>query len=167
MTAVTETFETDDPRVLHALRVADQVHRFQTDKLGAPYMDHVRRVVARVAAFAPAEISTRCQIAAALHDVIEDGSHLGWDRARLEAEGFDAEVLDAVESVSKRGGEAYDDMVRRAGANPIGRWVKLADNRDNSDPVRAAALEPAERERLAAKYAGARRILAEYGATDV
>jgi hypothetical protein len=35
-------------------------------------------------------------------------------------------------SVTKRDGEGYEDFVRRAVTNPIGRCVKLADLHDNS-----------------------------------
>jgi hypothetical protein len=35
--------------------------------------------------------------------------------------------------VTKRDAENYEDFVRRAAANPIGRRVKLADLHDNND----------------------------------
>jgi hypothetical protein len=49
-----------------------------------------------------------------------------------------------VQSVTKRDGEGYEDFVRRAATNPIGRCVKLADLHDNSDLSRIAA--PSERD---------------------
>ena len=147
----------------HALTVAERIHRNQTDKLGAPYMRHVERVVERVAAIAPPELLDDCRVAAALHDTVED-SEGPWTLADIAAAGFSPEVVSAVDSVSKRPGEDYTDLIHRAGQDPVGRWVKLADNLDNADPERAAALEPETRQRLATKYADARRVLAGYGA---
>ncbi len=149
-----------DPQLLRTLASATEAHGTQEDKLDAPYMEHVRRVVARVADLAPAEISAECQTAAALHDVVEDTPLTLED---LRSQGFSPEVVAAVGSVTKRDGEDYFDMVRRAAADPIGGWVKLADNLDNADPERAAKLPPEVRTRLAKKYADARAILAEHG----
>ena len=152
-----------DSTLLRAIAIAEAAHAAQTDKLDAPYIHHVQRVIDRVADLAPNEIATTCQTAAALHDLIEDTD---WTLDDLRAEGFPAEVVDAVDSVTKRDGEYYFDMVRRAAADPVGRWVKLADNLDNADPERAAQLQPDVRARLADKYAAARSILADHGATD-
>ena len=57
-------------------------------------------------------------------------------------------MLAALNSVTKRDGEAYDDFVLRAAANPIVRRVKLADLRDNSDPSRIASPTPKDFERI-------------------
>jgi hypothetical protein len=51
---------------------------------------------------------------------------------RLRAEGFSDHIITALDSVTKREGEDYETFVRRAAANSIGRQVKLADLRDNS-----------------------------------
>lgn len=156
--------EPSDPDVARALAVAAEAHGDKTDAAGAPYMGHIHRVTRRVAELAPPELVRPCQIVAALHDVVEDHAHEGWGPDRLAAEGFDAEILDALDSVTGRDGEAYDDSIRRAGRNPIGRWVKLADHLDNTDPKRLAALPPEKQAHFARKYAGVRPILAEHGA---
>lgn len=157
------TPDPSDPELERALTIARDAHASQTDKLGAPYIHHVLRVVDRVGALAPHDLAPSCRTAAALHDLVEDTD---WTLDDLRSAGFAPEVVDAVDSVTKRDGEDYFDMVRRAGEDPIGRWVKLADNLDNSDPERAAQLAPDVRDRLAQKYASARRILAEHGAVD-
>ena len=145
-----------------ALALAEDWHAGQVDKLGAPYIDHVRRVVDRVAAIAPAEVRNAAQVAAALHDTVEDCDGVTLDVLRSHA--FAPEVVAAVDSVTKRPGEDYDDLIRRAAADPVGRWVKLADNLDNSDPSRAGSLQLRTRFRLARKYRRARRVLAAHGA---
>ena len=68
-------------------------------------------------------------------------------------------VIAAVDSVTGREGEPYIELVRRAAADPVGRWVKLADNLDNSDETRLARLPEATAARLREKYASARRLL--------
>jgi (p)ppGpp synthase/HD superfamily hydrolase len=140
-----------------ALALAETEHATQTDKAGAPYILHVRRVIKGVQKIAPADLVQDCMIVAALHDVVEDCPVSLEDLAVL---GFSQQVIDGVDSVTKREGEEYLDMVRRAGENPLGRWVKLADNLDNSSPERVAALT----QYLENKYAGARAVLAEFGA---
>jgi hypothetical protein len=67
-------------------------------------------------------------------------------------------VLTAVESVTHREGESYDDFVARAAANPIGRRVKLADLEDNMDVRRIDELADRDLERVR-KYHRAWRIL--------
>jgi hypothetical protein len=59
------------------------------------------------------------RIVAVLHDLVEDCP--GWTFDRLHGEGFSEEVISALCSVTKRDGENYEDFVRRAGENPIGR----------------------------------------------
>ena len=57
----------NDTPLRRALAIAEHAHSDQTDKLGAPYVHHVWRVVDCVADLAPA-ISSACQTAAAPHD---------------------------------------------------------------------------------------------------
>ena len=105
---------------------------------------------------APVDLSERCATAAALHDVVEDTA-VGLDD--LASMGFDDAVIAAVDSVTGREGEPYIELVRRAAADPVGRWVKLADNLDNSDETRLARLPEATAARLREKYASARWLL--------
>ena len=145
-----------------ALALAEDWHAGQVDKLGAPYIEHVRRVVDRVAAIAPADVRDAAQVAAALHDTVEDCDGVTLDV--LSDHGFAPEVVAAVDSVTKRPGEDYDDLIGRAAADRVGRWVKLADNLDNSDPARARSLRLRTRFRLARRYRRARKVLAAHGA---
>ena len=69
-------------------------------------------------------------IAAVLHDVVED---CGLSLEMLRADGFSEQVLEAIDSVTRRAEESYEEFVLRAASNSIGRRVKLADLRDNSD----------------------------------
>lgn len=123
-----------------AIAIAATAHEGQRDKAGAPYILHPLRVMLRVTTVAE-------RITAVLHDVVEDCE--GWSFERLHAEGFSAEIIDALRAVSKREGEAYEDFVKRACENPIGRCVKLSDLRDNCDLSRISAPNSRDHERIA------------------
>jgi len=106
-----------------AIEIAASAHAGQVDKAGAPYIFHPLRLM--LAVDTPGE-----RMAAVLHDVVEDTA-LGF--ADLAAAGFPAEVLEALEALTKRDGEKRMDAARRAAANPIALVVKLADVTDNMD----------------------------------
>lgn len=137
--------------VADAVRIAREAHEGQVDKTGHPYIGHVLRVMSRLD-------TDEEQMAAALHDVIEDTDATP---ESLLALGVPEVVVDAVQALTKREGESYADFVARAGTNPIARRVKLADLADNADPRRAAALR-SRNEALAAELrAVAAQFLAE------
>ncbi len=135
-----------------AIALATRAHEGQPDKgSGAPYITHCLRVMEAVAPF-----GHDYAIAGVLHDVIEDTAISSSDLAAL---GCPRHVIDAVLSVTKRPGEDYTELIRRAASNPIGRIVKLADNLDNSSEERLQLLPASMAERLRKKYKDARVIL--------
>ncbi len=85
------------------------------------------------------------KMAAALHDVVEDSSVTLGD---LRAGGFPESVVEAVEALTKRPGESYEDFILRAAANKTARTVKLADLLDNCDLSRIPDPGPEDCERL-------------------
>jgi len=123
-----------------AVAIAATAHQGQRDKADAPYILHPLRVMLRVTTEAE-------RITAVLHDVIEDCD--GWSFERLLDEGFSADIIEALRSVTKRDGEAYEDFVRRACENPIGRRVKLSDLHDNCDLSRIGNPTAQDHERIA------------------
>ncbi|MCX8073105.1 MAG: GTP pyrophosphokinase [Candidatus Binatia bacterium] len=138
-----------------AIELAVRAHRGATDKAGAPYILHVLRVMLAVE-------GDVARMAAALHDVVEDTSYTPDDLRRL---GFPVEVVDAVDALTRRPGELYEDFVRRAAAHPIARQIKLADLEDNMDIRRLPHLREADLERLA-RYRAAWEILASAKPAD-
>jgi len=106
-----------------ALKIAIQAHREQKDKSGREYVMHPIRVAERCK-------DPRAKIVALLHDTIEDTFVTS---EYLRSEGFPDEIISGVLSVTKQEGESYEDFVRRASDNPIGREVKIADLEDNMD----------------------------------
>jgi (p)ppGpp synthase/HD superfamily hydrolase len=122
-----------------AIAIAVEGHFGQVDKAGAPYVLHPLRMMLRMS-------SNDERIVAVLHDVCEDCP--GWTLARLREEGFPDHLIEALNSVTKRDGETYEDFVRRAAANPIGRRVKLADLYDNCDLTRIATRSERDLQRV-------------------
>lgn len=106
-----------------ALNIAIQAHREQKDKSGREYVMHPIRVAERCK-------DPRAKIVALLHDTIED-TEVTADY--LREQGFPEEIINGVLSVTKQEGENYEDFVRRASENAIGREVKMADLEDNMD----------------------------------
>lgn len=125
----------------HAVAIAAQAHAGQFDKAGEPYVLHPVRVMLQMD-------TNEERIVAVLHDVVEDTD---WTLQRLRKEGFSNAVIAALDSVTRRTNETYGDFVDRAGQNPIGRRVKLADLEDNADLARISQPTEADRSRVA-KY---------------
>jgi (p)ppGpp synthase/HD superfamily hydrolase len=131
--------------------LAERAHAGQLDKNGVAYIEHVRAVGRGLAPFGP-----YAQMAGLLHDVLEDTD---WTPGRLRAAGVPAVVVDTVVAVTKVPGISYDEMIRAIAAKPRATLVKISDNAHNSLPDRALGLSAPDRERLAAKYRAARRVL--------
>lgn len=131
-----------------AIAIAAEAHAGQVDKAGHPYILHPLRVMLSVE-------GEYAQMAAVLHDVVEDTS-VTLDQ--LVSEGFPTAVVEAVEALTKRPGETRLMAAERAAQNPIARVVKLADNADNMDLSRIP--NPTERDfaRLA-EYQAVRQLL--------
>lgn len=139
-----------EPTLEDALNLAIEAHRGQLypSPDPEPYILHPLRVMLGV----PSRVA---QIVAVLHDVVEDTRVT---LSTLEERGFGRPILDAVDCLSHRPGETYEDYIDRLGADPIARQVKLSDLRDNLANNRAL---PPTQDNLAriARYERAQRIL--------
>ncbi|MET0417265.1 MAG: HD domain-containing protein [Actinoplanes sp.] len=133
--------------------IARLAHFGQVDKAGNSYIDHPRTVARILQERGYGEYFV---MAGLLHDAVEDSTLTLDDLREL---GYPPQVVDAVDAVTRREGESYMDLICRAAADPIGKWVKLADNETNSDPERLALLTAEEREWFTQKYAKARAVL--------
>ncbi|WHM30229.1 HD domain-containing protein [Streptomyces sp. BPPL-273] len=131
--------------------LAAAAHAGQVDKIGVPYIEHVRAVAAGLAPF-----GDDLTMAGLLHDVIEDTD---WTAARLLEEGIPERVVSAVEAVTNQKGVPYEEKIRRIIRSSDATLVKVADNAHNSRPDRAAQLPEEKRVRLAVKYRAARDVL--------
>ncbi|MCB5164358.1 HD domain-containing protein [Streptomyces bambusae] len=132
---------------------ARAAHTGQTDKAGRPYEEHLRAVANGVRTRG----GTETQIQAAwLHDAVEDHA---LTEEWLAAAALPQAVKDIVLAVTKRPGEEPAAYAARIRATPGALLVKQADLAHNADPARLAALDPATRDRLTAKYAAMRTLL--------
>jgi (p)ppGpp synthase/HD superfamily hydrolase len=138
------------------IALAAQLHAGQTDKAGQPYVGHLARVAARLVQRWPD--ATRDEIEAAwLHDCLEDTEAT---EASLLAAGVSPRTIEIVRAVTRPEGSDYLAWIAVLAARQdvsVLR-VKLADNADNIDPERVAAL-PGAAERVASRYEPARRML--------
>ena len=146
-----------------AIKIAVEAHTGQVDKGGNPYILHPLRVMLSVN-------TEEERIVGVLHDVVEDCE--GWTWQRLQDEGFSADIIQALQSVSKTPEEEaeyrrlpeeekldqYLEFVSRAKANKIGREVKAADIKDNLDISRIDEITANDVARLV-RYKAALKIL--------
>ena len=121
-----------------AVAIAAQAHKGQKDKAGSPYLLHPLRMMLRMN-------SEAAMMAAVLHDVVEDTE---WTLERLREAGFSEEVLEAVDCLTHREGESYQEFVERVQTNTIARQVKIADLEDNMNVRRINQLGAKDLERL-------------------
>lgn len=144
----------------HAISRAALAHQGQTDWRGESYILHPLRVMQAVRS---AGFPVVTQIAAVLHDVIED-THVNYTQLRTV---FGEDVEGAVEALTRRfdehpdaGAIGYDDhgakmwgkpqethweYFERCVQNPIARVVKYYDTLDNMDPNRFHPKAPYKR----------------------
>ena len=131
-----------------SLQIALRAYAGKTDKAGREYILHPLRVMAKM--------STDLERSAALlHDVLEDSDITAEE---LLAEGIPAEVVEAVQCLTKREGEDYLEFVARTKQNRLARRVKIADIEDNIDVLRLSTLGASDLERIQ-RYHAAWRLL--------
>jgi len=122
-----------------ALRLAVEAHAGETDRSGAPYILHVLTVVMGC------RPDLEAMTVAALHDVVEDSPITIND---LRAQGFSHSVLEAVDAISRRDGETYEDYIERVAKVPLARRVKRPDLEHNMDVRRLPHVTPTDAARL-------------------
>ncbi|MBF0285644.1 MAG: bifunctional (p)ppGpp synthetase/guanosine-3',5'-bis(diphosphate) 3'-pyrophosphohydrolase [Magnetococcales bacterium] len=118
-----------------AIQLAVSAHRGQKDKAGIPYVLHPLRVMMRMS-------DPIARIVAVLHDVVED-TPVTLDELRRE--GFSPEVLEALDCLTHREGESYEEYIERAASHPLALAVKRADLEDNMD-IRRLSQHPTDRD---------------------
>lgn len=131
-----------------AASIALRAHAGQKDKSGRPYFLH------------PFRIAMKCLtddeiMVALLHDVIEDSD---FDAVRLRAEGIPENVVEAVETITRKEGESYENFIMRIKDNSLARRVKLIDLEDNLNIMRLDVLSAEDTARCN-KYLAAHNYL--------
>ena len=146
----TEEDRHDEPTLEDALALALEAHRGHVYPAPdpEPYILHPIRVMLGVSL-------PEARIVALLHDVVEDTD---LTLKTLKDHGFGLPILEAVDSLTRRPGEAYEDYIRRLASNPIAREVKLSDLRDNLANNRSLPRTDDNLARIA-RYEHAQRVL--------
>lgn len=131
-----------------ALVIAALAHAGQKDKGGEPYILHPLRMMLKLDSDEERQV-------ALLHDVLEDTDVT---LQALEEAGFAADILEAVQVLTRQPDETRMAAAQRAAGNPLALKVKLADNADNLNLKRLP--EPDEQDLARLKeYRAVRRFL--------
>jgi (p)ppGpp synthase/HD superfamily hydrolase len=150
--------------------LALRAHEGQVDKQGRDY--YLAHLLPIAEALRP--YGRDAEMAGVLHDVVEDTRDhpdpaRRYDLERLRAVGVPDIVVAAIDAVTRRPGEPYiSGLIHRAAAHPLGRLVKLADNKHNlaaNEELATTDPEGARRVRDG-RYLPARRILLAAEAAD-
>ncbi len=120
-----------------AIRIAAKVHKGQVDRFGKPYVLHVMRVMMRGQ-------DLEEQILGALHDVLER-SDLTLDE--LAKKGFSERVLVALDHITRRKEETYEQYIDRVMLNNLAIRVKIHDLADKMDLLHVENLDLADLKR--------------------
>lgn len=131
-----------------ALAIAKKAHAGQVDKAGVDYIQHPLYVASQVK-------TEQEKTVALLHDVIEDSDVTVED---LLASGLSNEVVTAVQILTKKEGQSYQEYLEKVKSNNLARVVKLADLKHNSDLSRLKSVTNTDYERVK-KYKNAIRYL--------
>jgi (p)ppGpp synthase/HD superfamily hydrolase len=90
-------------------------------------------------------VDTADQMAAVLHDVIEDTDVTIDD---LVEAGYSADVVNAIDCLTNRRDETYEDYIERVAMNDVARRVKIADLTENLANNYRLPSNPANTERI-------------------
>ena len=131
-----------------ALSIAKKAHAGQVDKAGVDYIQHPLYVASQVK-------TEQEKAVALLHDVLEDSDITAAD---LLAYGLSNEVVTAVQTLTKKKGQSYQEYLEKVKSNNLARVVKLADLKHNSDLSRLKTVSNTDYERVK-KYKNAIRYL--------
>ena len=110
------------PSLAHTMEFAEECHRGHVDKSGVMYTLHPLRVMRQM------DTDTE-KIVGVLHDVVEDSPITLQD---LRQKGYSQEIVDALDCLTKREEESYEDFIERCKQNPIALKVKIADLEDKT-----------------------------------
>ena len=118
------------PTIDAALTIAVHAHKGQRDKAGKAYILHPLRLMLQCA-------SEQEMIVAVLHDALEDSP---LTLKELENEGFSPAVLAALDCLTRRKSEDYQDFIQRVSTNALATQIKIKDLTDNLDTTRLNSL---------------------------
>lgn len=131
-----------------AYQIACSAHSKQTDKAGAPYINHPMHVALQF-------LDEVLIAAALLHDVLEDTP---WTAQDLIDKGIPQEVVEIVRVLTKAREETYAQYISRVSKYPNAAKIKIADLMHNADLSRLSSVSETDLSRQK-KYLEAIRTL--------
>ncbi len=131
-----------------AIQIALDAHRGKIDKGGSPYILHPLRIMLSMETIDE-------QIVGILHDVIEDSIVTIDD---LRTENFSENILEALELLTKKVHQSYEEYIFDIKYNQLAKKVKIADLEDNMNIKRLNILTGKDIERIK-KYRNAFKLL--------
>ena len=124
-----------------AVALACKVHAGQIDKSGQPYILHPLSLMLKFQ-------DENARIVSVLHDVVEDGNVTLNELRQL---GLCELVVSAIDFLSKKPYEPYEEFILRLSSNELARKVKIEDIKDNLDLTRLQSIRDDDLIRIA-KY---------------
>ncbi len=125
-----------------ALQIASTEHYYY-DRGGTPYILHPIRIMMRLRTD-----DEELMCIAVLHDVVEDSDVTFED---LKSHGFSNRIIDALELLTHRSVDSYEEYIERIALNYDAVLVKMQDLRDNMDASRLKGASEKDIQRMA-KY---------------
>jgi guanosine-3',5'-bis(diphosphate) 3'-pyrophosphohydrolase len=122
-----------------ALNIASSVHNYY-DKGGTSYILHPIRIMMRLRTD-----DEELMCIAVLHDVVEDSDISISD---LREEGFSERILEALELLTHREADSYQEYIEQIALNYDAVLVKMQDLRDNMDASRLKGATEKDIERM-------------------
>lgn len=145
-------FNKNDMKEL-ALKIVTKAFENKTDKGGKPYIEHLKRVSAKLPDYGSGDL----KMIGLLHDLLEDCPE--WTEGALRCL-FDDLIVDKVVILTKLKSENYEDYIERVRKDYWSALVKQADLEDNMDLTRLPEITQKDFERIM-KYHKAYRIITE------
>lgn len=131
-----------------AIRLAAKVHKGQVDRFNKPYILHVMRVMMRGHDFEE-------QVLGALHDVLERSTLTITDLQKKE---FPPRVLKAMDHITRRKDEDYEQYIERVMQDGLAMRVKVHDLADKMDLLHVDELSMADLKRYNKQLAAYHRL---------
>ena len=140
---------------LKAYNLAKEAFKDKVDKGGHPYFDHLTRVCNNISDEKKLKCTIfdttlnlwyeKAEIVAILHDYIEDTEATLDD---LRQEGFDDEIVNAIDAISRKDKELYMEFIDRVSDNALARLVKKYDLEDNMNILRLKEITDKDLQRI-------------------
>lgn len=106
-----------------AISLALEAHSGQKDKAGEEYILHPLRLMLQMK-------TENERIVAVLHDVVEDGDSTCEDLVKM---GFAMKVVEAIDLLTHKKRDSYEEFIAKIKPNKLARKVKIADIKHNSE----------------------------------